>query len=178
VNHFLMGLALLASLAAPKVITVQYAAPLAGQTVLVSIDGRRPKPEFAGKLGFRDKNSSWTSVCADVRSPVTASQFFPVRILSSAETGGRIAMAGNIVAKYFKSAKTPNQCAALQIAVWEALEDGGTEPDFMRGRFQVQADTDILGYSFKYYQAANEEGDATYLQTGDGGGQGQLSTTH
>lgn len=174
-NHLLLGLSMLADLTSPKVITVQYATALAGRTVYVSIDGGRPKAEFAGKLGFRDRNNSWPSVCADVRSPVSPRQFFPVQVLRSSKVGGRVAMAGNIVAKYFKSAQTPEQCAALQIAVWEALEDGNREPEFMRGRFQVDAGTDILGWAFKYYKGSEEEGDAAFLPADGGGGQGQIT---
>src|SRR3954469_7268018 len=86
----------------PQPFRVQYVQGASGQSVQVLIDGRHVETTFAGKLGFRDGKRSWTSVCADLRSPIANGQYFPVRALKSSEAGGRIARAGNIVAKYFK----------------------------------------------------------------------------
>ncbi|AIE86729.1 hypothetical protein OP10G_3361 [Fimbriimonas ginsengisoli Gsoil 348] len=158
---------------------VRFVRSAIGRPVTVSIDGRL-ETTFAGKLGFQDAGRSWMSVCADVRSPISQGQFFQVRAVSAGSVGGRIAAAGHIVARFFKSAQTPDQCAGLQLAVWEVLEDGGQQPNFLAGHFQASATPAALEYAAEYYQAANDDGDAIYLQTGNGqgggGGQGQLST--
>lgn len=87
---------------------------------------------------------------------------------------GNIRKAGNIVAKYFNEAQTPEQCAGLQIAVWEALEDGGSSPDFFSGKFQVQADPASIVYAEHYYTAVNTPGQATMLQSTSGMAQSQI----
>ena len=89
--------------------------------------------------------------------------------------GGNIALAGNIVSHFFAVARTADQCAGLQIAVWEALEDGGVQPEFLSGHFQVHAGDAAIAYAANFYQAAGQDGDALYLQTGDDGGQSQLT---
>lgn len=119
-----------AALASPQPFAIQFELAVSGRTVTVCIDGRSVETTFAGKLGFRDANHEWQSVCADVRSPVSGGQIYRVQNFSSTLYGGNVARAGNIVAKYFYAAQTPDQCAGLQIAVWKALEDGTDEPDF------------------------------------------------
>lgn len=163
-----------------------------GRYVRVVEDGR-VEPTYAGKLRFETDKGSWEAVCADVKSPIYTGQSFPVKPESSLKHGGNIAKAGRIVAKYFNSARTPEQCAGLQIAVWTAIEDGTKNPDFVAGRFHVEADPASLHYAAKYYQAANEkapacgpmgrpgapekqQGNANLMETGpSGGGQAQLS---
>lgn len=156
-------------------IKVQFAQIGVGRNVTVIIDGRA-KNTFAGKLNFREQNRSWQSVCAEVRKPITAGQIFSLRPVNSQKVGGNVALAGNIVAKYFDSAKTPDQCAALQLAVWEAVEDGGKSPNFQQGRFRAMATPAVLHHAEDFYQAINEAKEAAYLETAQGGGQGQLSS--
>lgn len=163
--------------APPRQVTIQYAQMTLGRTVYISLDGKPAQEEFAGKLGFRDRTSSWESVCADVRSPIGTGDSFTVKTRNSSDIGGNIALAGRIVAKYFKLAKTPQQCAGLQLAVWEAIEDGGSTPDFTSGHFRARAETGVLDYADQFYTAVDEPGSAMFLQTtqgGGGGGQGQL----
>lgn len=176
--------------AEPVSVTVQYAQTTIGRTVSISLDGKPARSEFAGKLGFRDRDSSWTSVCADIRSPVEPGSFFAVQVQSSTKTGGNIALAGNIVGRYFKEAQTPDECAGLQLAVWEAIEDGGAKPDFGAGKFRVKATDAVLHFAQEYYGALDEPSDVIFLQVrggqggpgsgpgggqrNGGGGQGQL----
>jgi hypothetical protein len=161
------------TLPAPQVLPLQFGKAVTGMTVKISLDGSKIETTFAGKLGFRDATHSWQSVCADVRSPVSPGQFFNVNMLDSQKVGGNVAKAGNIVARWFGSAVTPVQCAALQIAVWKALEDGSDSPDFLSGRFQVQASPAVITYAEEYYSAINEPGTALYLQVQSGAGQGE-----
>jgi hypothetical protein len=93
-----------------------------------------------------------------------------VRPLSSAKVGGNVAKAGNIVAKFFGAARSADQCAGLQLAVWEAIEDGAARPDFGSGRFRSAGSAAVLGFAQEYYKGLGEPGDALYLQTAGGGG--------
>jgi hypothetical protein len=143
---------------------VRFVRGTTGKEVKVLVDGKI-ETSFAGKMGFQDAFHSWQSVCADVHSPVKDGQFFRVVARNSEAVGGNIAKAGRIVARYFAEAQTPEQCAGLQIAVWEAIENGSDELNFTQGKFQVQADDETLSYAAKYYTAAQMAG-------GAGGGQG------
>lgn len=156
-------------------IEVQFAQSLNGQMVRVMIDGRQTKTTFAGKLGFRDAHRAWQSLCAEVRRPIQARQHFLVRPASSLKLGGNVALAGNIVAKHFYGAKTAEQCAGLQLAVWEAMEDGGKFADFASGRFRAMATQSALDYGQEFYEAIYEAKEAAFLQAGDDGGQSQIS---
>lgn len=184
---WLMYLVLSTWVSTPRPFQIQFAHSAVGQNVVVCIDGETVEQTFAGKMTFRDERHSWQSVCADVRSPVAQGQVFTVTAFNSKKVGGNVEKAGNIVAKYFKSAQTPDQCAGLQIAVWKALEDGEEQPDFSSGRLQVRASQSVLNYAYQYYQAISTPGQAAYIATGGGpsaaagaagggGGQSQLST--
>ncbi|HSI72801.1 MAG TPA: hypothetical protein VK934_06450 [Fimbriimonas sp.] len=154
---------------------VKFARELSGRGVLVSVNGAAPHAGFAGKLAMQAQNGrTVASVCANPGAPVVMGQVFPVRRLSSRWIGGRIAGAGNIVSKYFMQAQTADQCAALQLAVWEAVSDGGPLPDFEGGRFQAGSTDTIMELAAQFYDAFGEPGDAIFLQTGEGGGQDQL----
>ncbi|MBX3117572.1 MAG: hypothetical protein KF784_00785 [Fimbriimonadaceae bacterium] len=174
-TQLLFAAAMIASSAANQPFTVRYAQSITGHNVSVSLNGNRAKTTFAGKLGFQDQNRSWMSYCAQPGSPIRAGQFFQVRSLSSAKQGGNVAKAGNIVAKFFSSAQTADQCAGLQLAIWEAVEDGGDKPHFLSGRFQARASEAVIAYAEAYYDAIDEEGDAIFLQSG-GDGQDQITT--
>jgi hypothetical protein len=125
-----------------------------GKFVNVTINGR-PETTFAGKLAFEDDTHSWESVCADVSSPIFPGESFGGKFQSSIRRGGNYAKAGKIVAKYFNEAKTPEQCAGLQLAVWSAIENGSKKADFSSGRFTAEADPVTMAYATKYYSAIN-----------------------
>lgn len=161
----------------PQPIEVQFAQSTSGRTVTIAVDGRL-KETFAGKLGFRDQNRTWQAVCAEVRKPITSGQFFMLRPVNSQKVGGNVALAGNIVAKHFNNAKTADQCAALQLAVWEAVEDGGKQANFGFGKFRAMASPAVIDLANDFYESINDAKQAAYLETvdGGGGGQGQLSS--
>lgn len=165
-----LSAALLSS--APKPFAVQFAESVAGREVTVCIDGSTVETTFAGKLGFRDANHSWVSVCADVRSPVRQGQYFAMTAMKSTDVGGRITLAGNIVARYFNEATSADQCAGLQLAVWKAVEDGTDEPNFLSGHFQAKASYAVLAYAQQYYSALHTPGTAVFLLAGAGAGAG------
>jgi len=153
---------------------VRFGREVAGRNVTVSIDGGQIKPTFAGKLAFQDPGSSWSSVCADVRSPIRGGQTFVVKPMRSSQAGGNVAKAGHIVARFFRQAQSADECAGLQLAVWEAIEDGGSVADFTRGRFRARATTAAIAYAAGYYaEGIYEPDEAVYLKTGGGQGSGQ-----
>jgi uncharacterized membrane protein YgcG len=161
-----------ASQQARSPLTVQFGEAATGLNVTICLDGSKVETTFAGKLSFRDATHSWQSVCADVRSPVSSGQYFDVNLVNTQKAGGRIARAGNIVARWFPYAQTREQCAALQIAVWKELEDGTDIPDFGNGRFTVTTEPMVMMLAAQYYSAAQTPGEALFLQVNNGGGQG------
>ena len=169
------SIALAANLAlAAQPVPVQFARSMAGRTVAVCVDGQEVKMTTAGKLGFRDRTSTWTSVCAEVRNPVAPGQMYRVRPIKTSLAGGTIALAGNIVARHFKEAQSADQCAALQLAVWEAVEDGGRHANFAGGAFQARSTRVVIAMAEQYYEAIELPGEALYLESGQDGGQGQI----
>lgn len=163
------ALALAATVAlANDTMVVRFARALHGRNVTVCLDGTHVKTAFAGKLGFQSETSSWATVCAAVRKPITNGQFANIKPRYTDEIGGNMAKAGNIVAKYFNEAKSDDECAALQIAVWEAIEDGGSKANFQGGKFQVLADPGVLALAQGMYGAADQGGSAALLQAGNG----------
>lgn len=159
---------------AKQSVPVQFGKSYLGRNVTVLLDGRQLKSTFAGKLAFRDDKGSWLSVCADVRRPIIQRQTTRVMPRESSRVGGHVTLAGNIVARYFKSAQTADQCAGLQLAVWEALEDGGVVANFGSGKFQASANAASLNWAAQYYQAIETPGNALYLDTTPTGPQPQL----
>jgi hypothetical protein len=177
VNQIWLAFTVIAHAAAPHMpVAVQFVAQVSGKTVAICIDGGRVHKTFAGKLGFRDKNHAWTSVCAAVRKPIVTGQYTGFRVRDSRRANANVPKAGNIVARFFDEAKTPAQCAGLQLAVWEALEDGGRTPNFSAGRFQAQSDPEVMDYGLTYYTAIAEEKSAVYLESASGKSQSQLSS--
>jgi len=153
---------------------VQFTRHAMGQTVAISLDGGKVRKTFAGKMVIRDRFGTCASVCADVRGPVSRGQVFQVRPRPSSKVGGRVALAGNIVARHLWEAQTPDQCAALQLAVWEATEDGGERADFYSGRFQARASGAVMALAANYYAAVDEPREALHLAA-TSGGQSQLT---
>lgn len=152
------------TLSTPQPFQVQFMRSQVGREVVVCIDGQKVERTFAGKMSFRDESHSWQSVCADVRSPVSEGQVYAVRAVGTQKYGGNVAKAGNIVARFFAGAQTPDQCAGLQLAVWKALEDGTPQADFTSGRLRAQAGSAVIAYAQQYYQAIDTPGNATFLQ--------------
>ncbi|MBS1723149.1 MAG: hypothetical protein JSS66_09390 [Armatimonadetes bacterium] len=170
---------IVAHLTAPQPFVIQYVGEAAGLQVRVCLDGRKVETCYAGKLLFRDKDRSWSSVCAAVRAPVGRRQAYVVQALNSSRGQANVKLAGAIVAKWFDQAQTPAQCAGLQLAVWEAIEDGGSRADFGSGHFMAQASTEALQFAMMAYQdPGGDTSGSAYLKTtdkGSGGGQSQMT---
>ena len=175
-NPFLAAFIVAATVAdsVPHTQSVQYTNSTLGRTVTVCIDGQKVETTFAGRLAFRDQTHGWFSYCADVRSPVHTGQTYSVRVQNTTKMSSNVRRAGNIVSRYFYSAKTADECAAIQLAVWEAIEDGGQEADFTAGAFQTRASVPVLTLAQQMYQGGSQDGNAVLLVAG-GAGQSQIT---
>ena len=164
---------------------VQFVGEGLGEKVEISIDGGPIESVFAGKLTFKDGVRSEQTMCADVRSPISTGQIFMVQPGPSSGFA-RVAQAGRIVGMFFAKATTPDQCAGLQLAVWKAIEDGSSFPDFGSGHLQARASRAVMSYAAYFYQAGSAQSGgqgagggqtgSTFFQAGGGqggGGQGQ-----
>ncbi|MCE9559867.1 MAG: PEP-CTERM sorting domain-containing protein [Armatimonadetes bacterium] len=136
---------------------------------------------FAGKLNFTNNatSSTFSSVCCDIDHHISGGQTYACSQLSSAAFGGGIQLAGNIVAAVFGSAATNEQCAGLQLAVWEATYDGtsnGGVADFSNGIFGASITGSLLAQATTYYSSVSVAGDAIYFRPSPlDGGQAQLT---
>ncbi len=174
-----------------------------GKMVSIQVDGRMEQT-FAGRLVFQDQNGrQWSSYCADLRSPIMDGQSYDVKIMPAAKASGNVPLAGKIVSLGFKKAVTAEQCAGLQLAVWEALEYGNHAIG-KNTSLRVYADPQTLNYAHQFYLAAiqapvggggsgggaatgagaaaagqQQQGGSnngpTFMQAPSGGGQSQLS---
>jgi hypothetical protein len=102
---------------------------------------------------------------------IPGNRFVPMstaRFHKASSTGGNYAKAGRIVARYFYDAQTPEQCAGLQIAVWEAIEVGSDKPEFDQGKFRVSADDETMYYANMYYGAVQQPTGSPDAQQGGG----------
>lgn len=171
-----LGLQLIAP---PQPVPVQFVTQTAGRNVTICLDGRDVRATFAGTLGFRDRRTTWLSVCAGVRQPVRTGQSFWVLPTRTSRVGGNVRLAGNIAAKYLGAAKSNDECAALQLAIWEAIEDGGRHADFANGHFAARASDAVLSLAEEVYEAVETPGEALWLETDGsaGGGQNQITQT-
>jgi len=158
-----------------KEMTIRYASAYLGKVVTVRTDSGITRT-FAGKMVFQNETTSWCSVCANIHRHISEGSTAQWRLHSTKEVGGNIRRAGNIVARYFNEAKSAEQCAGLQLAVWEALEDGGDTPDFLNGHFAASADAMTMAFAAKYYEAVNTAAEAVFFEPAHEPIQAQLST--
>jgi hypothetical protein len=139
----------------------QFTGSTVGESVSISIDGQRPHTTFAGKLSFRDNSGTWISVCADVRSPVVQGHISQMKPADTMKVGGRFASAGHIIAHCFQRAQSPDECAALQLAIWKTLEDGAENTDFQVGHFRAAASNAIISLAVAMMATAKLDKDTS-----------------
>ena len=154
----------------------QFNGSTVGETVTISIDGQRPHSTFAGKLAFHDNSGTWISVCADVRSPVVSGHISRMQPANTMKMGGSITSAGHIIAHCFQRAQSPDECSALQLAIWKTLEDGPDNNDFQQGHFRAAASSSVISLAISMMATAKLEKDkSSALFLGAASGQSQLT---
>ena len=106
---------------------------------------------YAGQLNFSNGSSTLGTYCADALSFLNGSSHTYTESGVTLNTSTNLGIAGTNLANSQGSALTAAQQAGLQLAVWEALYDGGTTFD-AGGKFQVSgASAEALGYASEYY---------------------------
>lgn len=148
-----------------------------GKSVSITFFGST-KNVFAGKLRFQamPAGAQFLTVCADLAHSIYGGQIYKVENKFSAASPLGVQKAGNIVADKFAGANTADKAAALQVAVWEALYDGGSAPSFTSGNFCLNgASSSFKSLAASYYSAISKSGNALYLKTTTNTGQSQLT---
>lgn len=150
-----------------------------GQSVNITYNSNA-RGVFAGKLKFHNNvsNQDMLTVCCDLDNTISGGQTYNCNAFNSSGVGGGITLAGNIVGGGFISASSNEDCAALQLAVWEATYDGvgnGGVADFTNGIFGADISGSLLTAATGYYALTGVPGSATYYKPDPlNAGQGQL----
>ena len=132
---------------------------------------------YIGKLLFTDDHSTFATVCADLSSPLDH-EFHPY---TDTDTNPlldtNLSKAGNIVQADFNKATNAQSAAALQLAVWSALYNGGTTFNANGADFKVTGvNHSVLDQAAIYFKDFNVKGSAEYYSSPAGcGGQSQLT---
>ena len=134
---------------------------------------------YIGKLLFQDGSSEFETVCADIGSIVDGSSHTYSVSYTNPLDGTNLSKAGDIVAADFNQANDAQSGAALQLAVWSALYNGGSTFNANGSGFQVTGvSNSVLQQAAAYYSDLNLNGSATYFSIAPGfGGQSQLTIT-
>ncbi len=146
-------------------------------TVKIALNGGDYKSTKAGILKMTDGAQTFESYCADVFSPMNTSYHSYTSSTVDFDAGTNLAMAGRIVANSYFDAKTAAQQAALQIAVWSAIHNGGNSFDDKGSVFSVQGlSSEVLSLASLYFDKGfeNPVNLATYYGTTEVGAQSQL----
>jgi hypothetical protein len=132
---------------------------------------------YIGKLLFQDGDTQIATVCADLSSILDSGSHSYTVTQTDPLAGTGLSKAGNIVAADFNSATDAQSGAALQLAVWSALYNGGSTFSASGPGFSVTGIGDsVLQQAATYYQDFNVSGSAKYFEfPGGGGGQSQLT---
>lgn len=132
---------------------------------------------YIGKLLFKSGSSTIASVCADITSALDSNSHSYSVSMTNPLAGTNLSYAGDIVAADFNKANNATSGAALQLAVWSALYNGGNTFNANGSGFKVTGVSNtILQEAATYYKDINVKGSAEYFYTPGGcGGQSQLT---
>lgn len=148
------------------------------KTASISVNGGAFSSVYAGQLNFSSANGTLSSYCADALSPLNSAKN-PYAVSSlNLDIQTNLGKAGTIISNSQASALTAAQQAGLQLAVWEAIYDGGTTFDANSACFRATNVSDeILGYASQYYgtYCNTPSNGVTYFATNQPGGQSQLT---
>ncbi len=150
----------------------------AGQVVNITYNSSS-RDVFAGKLNFMKGSSSLQLVCGDLDHFISGGQSWNCSEVIASAVSVAMGKAGSIVGQGFAGAISNDDCAGLQLAVWETVYDYGTNgltPDFSNGNFKTNAGGSVLAAANSYYSLlANPDAQAIYYRPiPTDAGQGQL----
>ena len=119
-----------------------------------------------------------STYCADALSRLnSASNSYNVSQLNLS-LNTNLGKAGTILANNQAGAITAAQQAGLQLAVWEAIYDGGATFDASNAGFKAQnVSSEILGFASQYYAtySTTPTNSVTYFGSTGAGGQSQMT---
>ncbi len=148
------------------------------ESVKISINGGSFNSVLVGELTFSSSGGSLSTYCVDALSPLGSSaKSYTVSELVQTPTTG-LGKAATILANFQSSATTAAQQAGLQLAIWEALYDGGSTFDANSAGFKVTgASSEALSFASTYYNSFDKPTnlDVTFYCTNQAGGQSQIT---
>jgi hypothetical protein len=156
---------------------LDYSGTLTGDVTFQSGGHSVTEDVYIGKLLFKNGSTDIATVCADITSPVDNSVHDYGVSMTGTSSSSAIRAAGNIVAADFTSANTASSAAALQLAVWSALYNGGSTFNANGSGFKVTGvSASVLAQAAVDYQSYNKTGSASYFSIASGcGGQSQMT---
>lgn len=146
-------------------------------TIKIALNGGEFKNTKAGILKMTDGTQTFESYCADVFSPMNTSYHSYTSSTVNFDAGTNLAMAGRIVANSYFDATTANQQAAMQIAIWSAIHNGGSSLDVNGSAFKVTGvSSEVLSLAKLYFDKGFENpiNSATYFASSEAGAQSQI----
>lgn len=146
-------------------------------TIKIALNGGEFKNTKAGILKMTDGAQTFESYCADVFSPMNTSYHSYTSSNVDFDAGTNLAMAGKIVANNYFDADTATEQAALQIAIWSAIHNGGDSFNQNGSVFKVTGvSSEVLSLASLYFDKGFETpvNSATYFGSTEVGAQSQI----
>ena len=146
-------------------------------SVQISLNGGSFKSANVGILKMTDGSETILTYCANVFSPMNTSYHSYVPQTVDFDSGTNLAMAGKIVANSYFEADTAKEQAALQLAIWSALHNGGTSFNASGSAFKVSGvSSEVLSLASLYFDKGFEAttSTATYYGSSEFGAQSQI----
>jgi len=147
-------------------------------TASISVNGSSFSSVYAGQINFTSSSGSLSTYCADALSRLNgASNSYAVSQLDLSQNTN-LGKAGTILANNQAGATSAAQQAGLQLAVWEAIYDGGATFDASNAGFKAKnVSSEILGFASQYYAtySTTPTNSVTYFGTNQAGGQSQMT---
>lgn len=150
-----------------------------GQNVNITYLGNN-RGVFAGRLAMFNlvTSTSLFTYCGDLDNTISNGQSWNCTPILAAAHSANMGLAGSILATNIAAAVSDDQKAGLQLAIWEAVYDGGVNggtADFGTGDFKTSANATILGHANTFYASSILGANAIYYRPEpSNAGQGQL----
>lgn len=136
------------------------------------------KSVYLGAIKFKEGSNFLTTYCVDPLNALNGSNNPYDKSILNTGDGTGLGLAGKILAANFTSAKTANEQAALQLAIWSALEDNGTSFNASGTNFKANNfSTTVLGLASTYYTkgfTTTPTAQVNFYKAGGAGGQSQI----
>jgi hypothetical protein len=147
-------------------------------TASISVNGSSFRSVYAGQINFSSSNGSLSTYCGEALATLNgASNRYDVSQLTLTPNTN-LGKAGTILANNQAGAITAAQQAGLQLAVWEAIYDGGATFDASNAGFKAKnVSSEILGFASQYYAtfSTTPTNSVTFFGSTGAGGQSQMT---